>query len=136
MNAAIVSHIIYSTVSIGLTIWVGRTLFKNGQIFLVDAFHGNQDMANAVNQLLIVGFYLLNMGFVALFLRFGPRAETATEVFEFTSTKLGVVLLALGAIHYFNMFNIAKMRRKARAGGKSKEAAPPVTSAQPLADMV
>ena len=135
MNAAIVSHIIYSTVSIGLTIWVGRTLFKNGQIFLVDAFHGNQDMANAVNQLLIVGFYLLNMGFVALFLRFGPRAETATEVFEFTSTKLGVVLLALGAIHYFNMFNIARMRRKARQG-KDEEKTAPVPKAQPLTDMV
>lgn len=138
MDPAITSHVIYTTVSVALTIWVGRTLFSNGQIFLNDAFHGNKEMGKAVNHLLLVGFYLLNMGFVTLFLRFGPRAETAIEIFEFTSTKLGVVLLTLGGVHYFNMFNIARMRRKARQDNNNRkdEKVTPVRSAQTLAEMV
>ena len=113
MHAA-TAYIVYILLSIGLTVWVGRTLFRNGRIFLVDAFHGNEPMADAVNHLLIVGFYLLNIGFVALFLRWGVKPTTGVEMIEYVSTKIGVVLLVLGGIHYFNMFNIAKMRRKAR----------------------
>ena len=111
---ATLAYITYIVLSIGLTVWVGRTLFRNGRIFLVDAFHGNEPMADAVNHLLIVGFYLLNIGFVSLFLRWGVKPTGGVEVIEYVSTKIGVVLLVLGGIHYFNMFNIAKMRRKAK----------------------
>ena len=111
---ASVTYILYLVISITLTVWVGRTLFKNGRIFLVDAFHKNEEMADSVNHLLIVGFYLLNAGFIALFLRNGFKPETIVEVIETISTRVGVVLIVLGGVHYFNMFNIARMRRKAR----------------------
>ena len=57
---------LYLAISIGLTIWVERTLFKNGKVFLVEVFKGDEALANSVNHLLVVGFYLLNLGFVAL----------------------------------------------------------------------
>ena len=52
--------------SIGLTIWVARTLHRSGRIFLVDAFHGNAELADSVNHLLVVGLYLINVGYIAL----------------------------------------------------------------------
>lgn len=124
MNSIIVSHIVYIAVSIGMTIWVGQTLFKNGQIFINDAFHGNEEMGKAVNHLLIVGFYLLNIGFIALHLSSGYNVETTAELIEFTANKLGGVLFVLGGIHYFNMYNIARMRRKAKGENSAENQSP------------
>jgi hypothetical protein len=70
-------------------------------------------MADAVNKLLLVGFYLINFGFVSLYLKYGDQPESLIEAIEYISNKIGVVLLVLGVMHYFNMRNIAKMRSKA-----------------------
>jgi hypothetical protein len=61
-----ITYIVYTALSIALTVWVGRTLFSNGRIFIIDSFKGNIEMADAVNKLLLVGFYLINFGFVSL----------------------------------------------------------------------
>ena len=112
MNPVVVCYLIYLTVSVALTVWVANTLHKNGRIFLVQAFHGNDQMADSVNHLLVVGFYLINIGYIALALKYGDKPATVQESFEFLSTKLGFVLVILGGMHFFNMFNFDKMRRK------------------------
>ena len=108
------SYIVYLIVSVGLTMWVARTLHRNGRVFLVEAFHGNESVADSVNHLLVVGFYLINIGYVTLALKYGDKPNTTQEAFEFLSTKIGLVLLILGGMHFFNVFNFAKIRRKAR----------------------
>lgn len=107
------TYALYLSISVSLTIWVGRTLFHNGRIFLVDAFHGNQQMADSVNQLLKIGFYLLNIGFVGLFLNTGVIPQTNGQMIKQLSWQIGVVMLVLGAIHLLNMKNIAGMRSRA-----------------------
>ena len=91
MNLSVTTYLIYLLVAVPLTIWVARTLSRNGRIFLVDVFHGNEDFADAVNRLLVVGFYLVNLGFVTLFLRSGSAVADARGVFEQLSVKLGTV---------------------------------------------
>ena len=107
-------YAIYLTLSITITIWVAQTLFKNGRIFIVDAFSGDEKMGDAVNHLLLVGFYLVNIGFIAIFLRFGERPDNIQEVFEFNATKIGIVLFFLGLAHFFNIFNFSRIRKKSR----------------------
>ena len=123
MNVTL-TYAIYIILSLSLTIWVATTLFKNGRLFLIDAFHGNKEMADAVNHLLLVGFYLLNLGFVALFLSFGGKPDDGIEAIEYISVKIGIVMLVLGAMHFFNMWNFSKMRRKGRANNTQSN--PPV----------
>lgn len=113
MNHTIVTYTLYLVVSIALTIWVARTLFRNGRVFLVDCFAGNEALADSVNHLLVVGFYLVNVGFVALFLKLGHEVAATREVFEALSGKLGVVLLVLGGMHFFNVLVFARLRRRA-----------------------
>ncbi len=105
---------IYLTVSIAVTIWVARTLYKNGKIFILDACNGNEELADSLNHLLVVGFYLINIGFVASALRFGGKPIDFAEMIEFVSTKIGIVLLVLGAMHFFNLFLFSKLRRRHR----------------------
>src|ERR1041384_7817599 len=72
-QATIWAYIVYMLASVGLTVWVAHTLHKNGRVFLVDSFLGNEPLADSVNRLLVVGFYLINIGYVGLALRFGNR---------------------------------------------------------------
>ena len=113
MNYTVITYGIYLLLALPLTIWVGRNLFRNGRIFLVDCFHGNEGLADSVNQLLVVGFYLVNFGFVSLYLRLGVSVTDVQEVFEALSGKLGIVLLVLGGMHFFNLVVFTKMRKRA-----------------------
>ena len=116
MTLIVWTHFAYLGISIALTVWVARTLHRNGRVFLVDCFHGNAELADAVNHLLVVGFYLINMGFVALFLSLGREPSGLVGGIEYISVKIGIVLLVLGVMHFFNMFNFARMRRKGLRG--------------------
>lgn len=116
MNTVFWTHITYLVASIMLTIWVARTLFKNGRIFLVDTFRGNAELADSVNHLLVVGFYLINIGYVTLALQYGTKPGELAGAIEVLSTKVGLVLLVLGAMHFFNLAVFAKMRRRAMNG--------------------
>jgi hypothetical protein len=115
MSLVVLSYLIYVTLSVALTVWVARTLHRNGRVFLVEAFHGDEHMADSVNHLLVVGFYLINVGYVSLALKYGEKPTDVQGAVEFLSTKVGLVLVVLGVMHFFNMFNFDKMRRKARA---------------------
>lgn len=109
----IATYAVYLVIAIPLTVWVATTLHRHGRLFLIEAFQGKTEVADAVNMLLVVGFYLINLGFIALFLRFGDKPQTAVEALEYIATKIGIVLLVLGCMHFFNVFNFAKMRGKA-----------------------
>ena len=80
MSTTAVTYVLYLAISIALTLWVGRTLYNNGFLFLVDVFRGNEALAHSVNHLLVVGFYLVNFGFVSLHLRLGTGMEGATVI--------------------------------------------------------
>jgi hypothetical protein len=101
----------YLAISIGLTIWVARTLQNSGRVFLIEAFHGNEELADSVNRLLVVGFCLINVGYIALALKTRDPLSTLREVIELESTKLGVVLLILGGMHFFNILVLSRMRK-------------------------
>lgn len=111
----VVTYLIYLLISVNLTIWVARTLHKRGAIFLVDAFHGNQELAASVNHLLVVGFYLINIGFVALALKTNAQIITSRAAIEMLSDKLGWVMLILGGMHFFNLFVFSRIRSRGRS---------------------
>lgn len=114
MNVA-VCYASYLVISIVLTVWVARTLYRSGRVFLLDAFSGNADLADSVNHLLVVGFYLINIGYIALALKTTSALATLRESIELESTKIGVVLLILGGMHFFNILVLAKMRKRGSA---------------------
>ncbi|MBJ6644215.1 hypothetical protein ACOZDF_00185 [Streptomyces griseoincarnatus] len=123
MDRTVIAYVIYLVVSIGLTVWVARTLSRNGRVFLADVLHGNEKLADAVNHLLVVGFYLVNLGFVALYLSDDDTVTDTRGVFEALSTKLGVVLLVLGVMHLANVYVLNRIRRR---GVMEREQNPPV----------
>lgn len=114
------SYFVYLAISLTVTVWVASTLHRRGRIFLVDAFHGQQELADSVNHLLVVGFYLINVGYVAFALRTTLTPENLRQAIELVSDKLGVVLLVLGAMHFFNLYVFSRIRTRGM-----QDAAPP-----------
>ncbi|MEU7050314.1 hypothetical protein ACWGOK_01150 [Streptomyces eurythermus] len=133
MDRTVIAYVIYLVVSIALTVWVARTLSRNGRIFLADVLRGDERLADAVNHLLVVGFYLVNLGFVALYLSDDDTIEDTRGVFEALSTKLGVVLLVLGAMHLGNVYVLNRIRRR---GMLEREQVPPVRPQEWIAPRV
>lgn len=114
MDLTVLSYVIYLLISVVLTVWVARTLSRAGRVFLAQVFQGSEHLAEAVNHLLVVGFYLVNLGFVSLYLKTSSTTATARQVFEGLSVKEGVVLLVLGAMHLGNVFVLNRLRTNSR----------------------
>ena len=107
------AYLVYLLVSIAVTIWVARTLHRSGRTFLVDAFHGHEGLADSVNHLLVVGFYLINLGWIVMTLQTHQQLATVREAVELLSSKIGTVLLVLGVMHFFNLYLFNRFRRRA-----------------------
>lgn len=118
------SYLVYLAISIAVTLWVARTLKKHGRIFLVDTFLGNEPLADSVNHLLVAGFYLINIGYVSMALKNGPKPGDLIESIEYLSTKIGIVLLVLGAMHFLNIRIFSSMRRRATERARHPIATP------------
>lgn len=118
----IVTYATYIAISVTVTVWVAKTLHKNGKAFLIDAFHQNVTLADSVNHLLVVGFYLINLGYMSLMLKLKWHPDTAAEAIEMLSAKVGLVLLVLGGMHFFNIYVFSRFRKNALLG----ECPPPV----------
>lgn len=111
MDLKLGTYLIYLAVSVMLTVWVARTLLKNGQVFLDDAL-ADERLARSVNHLLVVGFYLLNLGYVAVALKIGQALPDGSSAMEALAWKLGLVLLVLGGLHFFNLYVLSRFRRR------------------------
>jgi hypothetical protein len=110
----VIAYTVYLLVSLSVTIWVARSLHRNGRVFLVDAFHGNSEMADSVNHLLAVGFYLINLGYTTLALATTDTLTTVRQAIELVCNKIGLVLLVLGVLHFLNLYVINRMRQHAK----------------------
>ena len=105
---------VYGAVSVFLTVWLARTLFQNGATFLEGVFENNPKMAESVNRLLVVGFYLLNLGYACLLLQSRQEATGVIEGIEILAHKLGFLLLSLGIMHFANLYLFYKIRRRSQ----------------------
>jgi hypothetical protein len=112
MSYTVGTYGVYLALSITLTVWVAQTLHSNGRLFLMDVFGGRTELADAVNHLLRVGFYLINLGYVALALKLGYEVRDTRASIEALGAKVGFVLLVLGCMHIFNLLVFGAIRHR------------------------
>lgn len=133
---AIGFYLVYTVVAVGLVVFLARTLQRNGATFLTDVFD-QTDLAKAVNQLLVIGFYLLNLGYAFLIYQLKPDYGSLIEAFNELTVKLGLLLLSLGVIHLLNMLVFWRIRTHRERGYRPDPAAyrppPPAPMAGPAA---
>jgi hypothetical protein len=89
-----------------MTIWVARVLSETGGVFLIKCFGQDKELAQSTNRLLVIGFYLVNVGLICF--RLDGWKVSDAGVIPDVGSRIGLSVLALGAMHFFNMFMIAK----------------------------
>jgi len=105
----------YAAIAIGLTIWLARALSHHGEVFLRTVFKDNPDLVHAVNQLLVIGFYLVNLGWAFLLAKGGGAVTNVAEAIGLLIDKLGILLLLLGAAHLMNLYVFHRIKKGAAA---------------------
>ncbi len=113
MSNIIITYSFYLIITLCVTVWVARSLFKNGKVFLVDIFHGNKELADSVNNLLVVGFYLINIGYAVYTLRVTDTISNTQGIIESLSFKIGLIILILGGMHFLNLYIFFSLRKRA-----------------------
>jgi hypothetical protein len=102
------SYGLYLAISIAMTIWVARVLSQSGGVFLVKCFGQDRELAESTNRLLVIGFYLVNIGLICYRLQGWSLGAGGAGLIPDVGSRIGLSVLALGAMHFFNMFMIAK----------------------------
>jgi hypothetical protein len=124
------AYLLYLLISTGLTVVVGNGLARSGRAFLLDVFGGNDNLARAVSRLLVLGFYLLSLGFVTLTMRTGGDITTARAGLQLLSVKIGEVLLVLGVLPLIMLAALARTRRRAQARAARQDGMLPIPAAR------
>ncbi|MGH1362728.1 MAG: hypothetical protein ACRBF0_04170 [Calditrichia bacterium] len=126
MDYTVVTYLAYLLISVGLTIWVARILSRSGQEFLTTVFAGNSSLAHSINQLLVIAFTLLNLGYILLNLKITAEISSIREAIEVLAAQVGLVLMVIGFLHVLNFYLFNRIR--SNMSQDSSKAAPPMNS--------
>lgn len=106
MNYNICAYIIFLTLIIFIIVYVGRYFYCNGRVFIIFLFNGNVALADGINKLLLIAYYLFNIGYSFIKLRQWPKITGSEMLFSSLASNIGVLIFVLAVIHYFNMLVI------------------------------
>ena len=113
-----IAYIIYLPFTYLITVRVGWLFFRNGATYITDMFPDDPGTAQAVNKLLLTGYYLLNLGYATITLTGWEEVTSWQNLVEVIAHKLGTILMILSLLHYQNLLVIAwiSARRNKKSG--------------------
>ncbi len=104
MNA--IAYILYLIITYLITVKVGLLFYTNGQIFVLSILQGDVVLSKFINKILLILYYLLNLGYCALMLSSWHTINTVQDVVTSIVHKIGTIILTLAMIHYINIIAI------------------------------
>ncbi len=131
---AIGVYSVFLCVTALLTLKVGLMLKRHGEVLLRDAQVadrvGQGQRQQSLGRLVLLGFYLVVVGAVALLLRFGGEPHSVMGGVAFLATRIGIVLLVLGITHFHSLsilswasaMPVGGGRRRPQEGGRPRRA--------------
>ncbi len=125
MNYLLTTYLLYIAISMMMTIWVGRTLFVSGKVFLMEIFKNDELLVNSINKLLLIGFYLINLGYLLQNVTGRSKILTAVDSIEMLSEKIWVMAVVLGIVHFVNLFILFQLRSRSKKNHITSE---PITT--------
>jgi hypothetical protein len=111
-NYNFISYLIYLPITFYITVIVGWVLYKKGIVFLIDAFNSNVELASILNKFLLLGYYLLNLGYAAVSIHIFSEINSITQLIEELSKRIGMLIIGLALMHYFNMYTFSHFNKQ------------------------
>ena len=110
MNLNLVSYSIYLPISAGIIIWLGKTLHQSGYYYVLEATNLNKPLATSINNTLLLGYYLVNMGYAVTSLINWKAIDSATFMLVELIDKTGWLIITIGLMHYLNILALKMYR--------------------------
>ncbi|MFT5600916.1 MAG: hypothetical protein ACI9N1_001152 [Flavobacteriales bacterium] len=104
-----ITYIIYITIMVYITVVVGKVFHKNGYHFIMDIWKNNE-LTISVNNILLVGYYCFNIGYVLYILHYWEHVNSIDQCIQSLGSHCGKIIIALGVMHYINMTSIYLIR--------------------------
>jgi hypothetical protein len=102
----ITAYIIYLVITYLITAWVGKILYKNGRHYILAVLKNDEQLTDIINKILLVGYYLMNLGYATIMLSFWKTISSFAELIASVGTMTGKIVLSLAVMHYINMYAI------------------------------
>lgn len=112
MNSNITAYIIYITLTVYIIFWIGRMFHRNGRLFILQLYKGDEHGTDIINNILLVAYYLFNIGYAFMKLRTWGKIRSPATLISSVSYHLGILILILAVTHYFNMLIIYFLSKK------------------------
>jgi hypothetical protein len=112
MNYNVITYCLYLLITLFVILYVGNLLFRNGCPFLLNTFGGNVQLADAINKILLAGYYLINIGYAVIVLKVWKKVASLQEMMDVLGSKAGTIILGLGIIHIINVITLVAIGRK------------------------
>ncbi|KAF2513430.1 hypothetical protein [Flavobacterium foetidum] len=112
MNLNITAYFIYLSITILIIVKVGKICYQNGNVYVAELIPNHMDLCQKLNQVLLIGYYLLNIGYCAMTLISWEKIISWTQLIEIISTKTAAIIFIISVLHYFNIFMITKYIQK------------------------
>ncbi|MCB4807701.1 hypothetical protein LG651_05520 [Tamlana sp. 62-3] len=110
MNYNILAYSIFlPTISV-VTIKTGWVFYKNGAVFLFKILQ-NTTFAKQVNNLLLIGYYLVNIGYTIFSISLWQNVSNGVELLNSLTKNIGLILLILATLHFNNIFWITYLNK-------------------------
>ena len=106
MNYNLTTYGIYLILMVYIIVYVGRYFYTNGRVFIISLLNNNVELADHLNKLLLLAYYLFNIGYTFIKLKSWQRVNNIESLFSSLSTNMAVLILILALTHYFNMLVI------------------------------
>ena len=103
MNYNILSYCIYGSITTYIIVWVGKLFHSNGRIFILRLFHQNQTMTNTTNNILLMAYYLFNIGYATMQFSIWKKIFDVNTMISSIASRTGILVIILAITHYFNI---------------------------------
>lgn len=112
MNYNIIAYGIYLSITVFIIVVVGKTCYRNGNIYVLALIPEHADLCHRINSILLIGYYLINIGYATTTLISWQKINLLTELVEIIAMKTAIIMGILCLLHYLNIFIISNYIQK------------------------
>jgi hypothetical protein len=102
MNLNLVSYAFFFPTMVYIAVRVAQVCHKHGEVWMMRLF-GDRGFVRAVNNILLVGCYTVNAGYVAVVVAAWEPVTDVPQMLATLSTRIAIILFSLAGLHYMNI---------------------------------
>lgn len=103
MNLNLLSYLLFFPAMTAIAVYVAQVCHRHGRVWMLRIFENDAHIVDPVNNMLLVGCYTLNVGYVALVIAQWEPIVDVAQMISVLSQRIALILFTLAWLHYQNI---------------------------------